>query len=112
MAYKIEPLDEFSSDPKVYALLKLFGDGRLNQRAAQAAAWHLANNMSWDELAAKHVDRIGLPPDPYFTPEELQAAIGIVNSAVTLANELPPKKPREKAKSGESVGVPAKRDQK
>ena len=40
-----------TSKPEVRALLTNFGKGKLNQRAAQAAAWNLANEMPWEQLA-------------------------------------------------------------
>ena len=51
--YKLVPADEHLDRPAVVELLKAFGHGDLDHQAAQAAAWHLNNDMSWDELAAQ-----------------------------------------------------------
>jgi hypothetical protein len=52
---------------------------------AQAAAWHFTNDMSWDQLAAKKVNRIGVPDTAYFSPAELRAAVQISAMAEKLA---------------------------
>ena len=51
--YEIKPLDSVTTKPGVRELCAMLGSGQINQRAAQAAAWHLNNGMSWQELAAK-----------------------------------------------------------
>jgi hypothetical protein len=46
---------------------------------AQAAAWHIANGLTWQQLAAEKIDHAGGDPDePFFTPAELQAAFKVV----------------------------------
>ncbi|MCB0351846.1 MAG: hypothetical protein KDD38_11735, partial [Bdellovibrionales bacterium] len=57
--YEIRPIDEFTDNADVQELLNLFATGQVNQRVVQAAAWHLANNMSWAELAAKQIEHVG-----------------------------------------------------
>ena len=65
--YEIRPVESFSKDPQVKELLTMLGQGNLDQRAAQAAAWHFANGLSWDELATKKIHHLGGRPDePYF----------------------------------------------
>lgn len=78
MEYEIKPIEEFTKDPAVAELLKMFGKGQLNHAAAQAAAWHLANGMSFEELAAKRIIRAGGTTYPYFHPNAIRAAIEIV----------------------------------
>ena len=87
--YQIKPLEEFSSDPVMNELLTAFGKGNVNQRAAQAAAWHLADAMSWQDLANKHIERLAGPDEPYFTAEELRAATELVAIARRSAAERP-----------------------
>jgi len=89
--YEIRPLETFTKDPQVKALLTMLGQGKLDQHAAQAAAWHFANGMSWDELAAKKIHHLGGRPDEqYFSPGEIQQALRIAAQAVQLAKDLPP----------------------
>jgi hypothetical protein len=101
--YEIRPLDTFTKDPQVKELLTMLGTGKLDQRAAQAAAWHFANGMSWDELAAKKIHHLGGRPDEqYFSPGEIQQAIRIASQAVQLAKDLPPADASQKTAKGDS----------
>ncbi len=54
MKYKIVPIELVNTDPKVGKLCELLGHGRLPQNMAQAAAWNMANGLSWQELAHKN----------------------------------------------------------
>lgn len=104
--YQIKPLEEFSSDPVLRQLLTAIGKGDVNQRAAQAAAWHLTDALSWQQLAAKQIERLAGPNEPYFTAEELRAATGLVASARHAAADQPAAKPHDAsvspgARSGE-----------
>lgn len=81
IAYKMVPIEQFTSDRSVHALLSAFGRDDFDQRAAQAAAWHLACGMSWDELADKRIRHLVGPSRPYFSKEELEEARTIVGKA-------------------------------
>ena len=67
VAYDLVPLESFVKDAKVIELVKMLGRGEIDRRAAQAAAWHQANQLSWQELAdkigAKHISGA---TEPYF----------------------------------------------
>ena len=79
--YTIVRPEEYSSDPRVHELCKMVGTGRLNRASAQAAAWHIANNMSWADLANKTQHSISSGDSPYFTRDQLIAAQAIVSGA-------------------------------
>ena len=83
MAYKLVALDTFSTDPKLQAILASMGRGELSQKVAQAATWHVANGLSWDQLAGKKIDRLGRPDDAWFSPNELLMA----HRSVAVASE-------------------------
>jgi len=74
MKYRLVPLAQVSGDPAMAEVLKLYLRGHCNQKAAQAAAWHFANHMSWDQLAAMQVRRATGARSPYFTTAGLQEA--------------------------------------
>jgi hypothetical protein len=99
--YEIRPVDSFTDDGRVKEVLMMLGSGNLDQRAAQAAAWHFTDGMSWSELAAKKSHHLGGRPDePYFSAGELQAAMQIATKAEELAKNLPAaQKPSENAYS-------------
>lgn len=79
MSYKLIPLSQQSSDPVLGAMLEQFVAGNIDQKSAQAAAWHLANAMSWQELANKKIKHLGgLPPESYFQPAQIMNARQLV----------------------------------
>lgn len=65
----------------------MLGRGMLPQRVAQAAAWHLANGMSWQQLAAKQLRFANGMRRPYFAPQEIRAGIQAVAVAARLVKE-------------------------
>ncbi len=83
MAYKLVALESFSTDPKLQSLLEALGRGELSQKVAQAATWHVANGLTWEELSAKKIDRLGRPDDAWFTANELMMA----HRSVAVASE-------------------------
>ena len=78
MAYRIAPLDEVSAKPPLHALLALLGEGRLNQRVAQAAAWHLTDGMTWRQIADLSRKHANGQRTPWFTTAEVAAARRVV----------------------------------
>ncbi len=72
MQYQLLPLSSVSQDPVLSELLAAVGTGKVDRQAAQAAAWHRANNMSWLQLATKDQGVEG--SSSYFSAEELAAA--------------------------------------
>jgi hypothetical protein len=84
--YDIKPIDSITTKPGVRELCEMLGKSQVDQRTAQAAAWHLNNDMSWEQLAAKQV-RHGGVSDRYFSPKEIQAAMQVVSTALRTAKE-------------------------
>ena len=86
--YKLVPVDQFTEDGSLQELVRIVAVGKVNKQAAQAAAWHLANKMSWQELAAKSVRRLGgQGAYPYFSRSELFGAQQLVATAHARAKE-------------------------
>jgi hypothetical protein len=84
--YMIVPADQHLDRPAVIELLKAFGRGELQHGAAQAAAWHLNSDLSWNELAAKlQGTRRSLSRPSYFSREEIQAGMAYASGAHRLA---------------------------
>ena len=84
--YKLVAATDRLDNPAVVELLKAFGRGELNHDAAQAAAWHLNSNVSWEQLAAK---LSGTPRSfsrkPYFSAEAIRAGMAYASEAQRLA---------------------------
>jgi len=92
--YRIERLENVCSKPGVREVLIVLGSGRCNQKTAQIAAWHLANDMSWEQLAGLKHKLANGSMRPRFSAAELQLAKRVVE-------QLPSKK---RLKSPESAG--------
>lgn len=103
MKYKIVPIDQFTDKAEVAELLKLYAEGKFSRAGAQAAAWHISNGMSWQELAAKRIERANGISYPYFNQEQLREAMAMANAAVQLAREQSPTSPGELAETTESA---------
>ena len=76
MKYKIVPLEALNADPQVAALCNALGRNEVQQPIAQAVAWHVANDISWERLQAlpRKVSRYtGI--ELYFSPQQLQVAM-------------------------------------
>ena len=102
MPYKLVKTDTFSSDPKLAFVLESLGRGELSQQVAQAAAWHIANGLTWGRLAAEKIDHAGgIPDEPYFSQVELFAAHRVVAVATEQALRRGPAEPSQAtAKNG------------
>jgi len=85
--YEIKPLESYTAKPGVREVCQMLGDGKLNRRAAQAAAWHLNNDMSWEQLAAKRLRHANGTSEPYFTAQEIQGGIQIATTASAMAKQ-------------------------
>ncbi len=81
LAYRIIPIESFSSDERVARLCARLGRGEIEQNTAQAAAWHLANGLTWNQLA--NINRLEsryLGIVPMFTKTDLDHAKSLVAS--------------------------------
>ena len=91
MPYKLTKSETFSSDPKLTYVLESLGRGELSQKVAQAAAWHIANGLTWEKLAAEKIDHAGgIPDEPYFSQAELVMAYRLVAVATEEARRRQP----------------------
>lgn len=96
--YQIKPLEQYTDKPGIRELVQLLGTGDVSQRAAQAAAWHINNDMSWDQLAAKRIRHANGTSEPYFTSEEIRGAMQLAGVAANLAEQ------RKNAKPADTTG--------
>jgi len=86
MAYTIKPLEEFTDNAKVHELMHLFAKaGPRSRGAVQAAAWNLANDISWQKLADMKNKRLGRGPVPYFHRNDLIAGQKLAQMAIAAA---------------------------
>jgi hypothetical protein len=86
--YKIVPIETVSKEGAVTEVIKLMCQGQVDQHSAQAAAWHLANGLSWEELANKvGIKHINGTQEPYFTLAHIQRAMAVTNVAQHRAEQ-------------------------
>ena len=89
MNYEIRPVDEVVENETLEALINLVGTGRLDEDVAQAAAWHLTDEMSWTELATlKHEHVGGRAPTAVFSRQTLFAAQSLVSVAAAEGRKI------------------------
>jgi hypothetical protein len=92
---KLVPLDTWTDKAEVVELCKMLGRGQIDQRSAQAAAWHLQDEMSWQELASKQIKHVNGRRELYFAPIEISRAMQIARVARIEAEKHPIKSPGE-----------------
>ncbi len=86
MPYKIVPIEQFTDNPRVRVICEALGYNQVTQNTAQAAAWHIMDKMSWQELAAKNrVESKYVGNIRWFSPIELRTAAAVVNEATRIA---------------------------
>ncbi len=83
--YEIRPIEQYTDKPAVQELCRMLGAGQISQRVAQVAAWHLENNMSWQELSSKQIRHLNGMRELYFSPDEVRAGMAAVSTAKQLA---------------------------
>ena len=88
------PVEQVSQDPVLYELLTVVGTGKVDSQAAQAAAWHLTDKMSFQQLAAKAMTHLGgQAPTPYFSQAQLQGAQQLLALSAKKAEDRKDKQP-------------------
>jgi hypothetical protein len=97
MRYELRPIETVAKDPVLIETLKLLNRGVVPQRVAQVLAWHLNNEMSFEQLAAKQVKHLGGTSTPYFSLAEIRAAMQLKDY---VAKQL------EEQTNGTSVALP------
>ena len=75
MKYRLVKLEDYTSDLALRETLKLVAADDSDLASVQAAVWHLTDKMSWKDLRAKQIERLGgLDPLPYFTDKQIDDA--------------------------------------
>ncbi len=84
--YRMIPIAEYTADQRVARLCEQLATGDIQQNTAQAAAWHLTGDLSWDKLSRlNRVESKYRGNIRFFTAQELRAAKDAVAS-VTAAS--------------------------
>lgn len=106
--YRLVPVAKFNDDPVLFQLLSKVGTGQVDSQAAQAAAWHLTNKMSFQDLANKTNETLdGSEPTPYFSSEQLLGARELLASAAGLAADAEENSSKDKSEDSSEEGTRA-----
>lgn len=88
MKYKVVRLSEVNDSPVVEQLCKAVATGKVSQNTAQAAAWHVANGLTWESLVHKpRVISQYTGVEMYFSQFEVQAAMRLTSFATLEAEK-------------------------
>jgi len=90
--YDIVPIENFTRNAQVIELCRMLGSGKLDQMSAQAAAWHLTDNLSWQQLVQKiGATHLNGTSERYFHPNQVAMGMRYVQIAqqrATLRSEV------------------------
>jgi hypothetical protein len=76
------PIENFTRNPQVIELCRMLGSGKLDQMSAQAAAWHLTDNLSWQQLVQKiGATHLNGTSERYFHPNQVAMGMRYVQIA-------------------------------
>jgi hypothetical protein len=87
MKYEIKPISAMTNDGRVIEVLNLHGTGHLSHAVAQAAVWHLANQISWQQLASKRRRQLVGANNPYFSHATLLQAVKVVSHVTNAVQQ-------------------------
>ncbi|MDB5343220.1 MAG: hypothetical protein JWP89_1597 [Schlesneria sp.] len=90
MKYKLAKAESVTTDPVLLQLLEDYSP-RTARDAQQAAAWHLANGLTWEQIAQLMDEKIPGNPTPYFSAQQIQAAKTLVEKSEKSAVDRPQK---------------------
>jgi hypothetical protein len=102
MNYTVIPVTQYSNNPDLGALLSMIAKNTIDPQVAQAAAWNLASNLSWQDLANKHSPEVGFTDQLYFSSQALYQAQQLVVEARGLARERAQKAAENKSQEKKS----------
>jgi hypothetical protein len=104
MEYKVVPIEELTTDPKVHEMIRMLANDEVTQNVAQAAVWNAANGLSWEFMLTKNrIERMDGYYERYFSPNELMMAHGVVEIASQRVAALGNSEPSEYKSSGELI---------
>jgi hypothetical protein len=102
----MKPIEAMTKNPEVIEVVKMVGRGEIRQHAGQAAAWHLANGLSWRQLAAKvGVKHLNGSTEPYFTRSDLELALRVTAESTRRSEQRTSEASSEAVASTSSSGI-------
>lgn len=85
--YELKPIETVTKDKRVHEVCKMLGYGKLNQQTAQAAAWHLTDGLTWQQLAQKvKIQHLNGSREMFFNANHVNGAARVVSMVTGLVN--------------------------
>lgn len=82
MNYRVQPLADLNSDAKIFEMCRMLANDEVTQPVAQAAAWNVANGLTWQQLVFKNrIERMDGSFERYFHPMHVRYAQEVVVAA-------------------------------
>lgn len=101
--YKIQPLEKLNDDPKIAEMMGMLANDEIAQPVAQAAAWHVTDNKSWEELSVMNrVESMNGYFERFFTHDQLLFAQQVVAVSEERANESMKEDSQKETSPGEN----------
>lgn len=88
LTYRLTPVEKYSSDPVLAELLES-DSPRTDNEVLQAAAWHVANNLTWQQLAQLPDRQLHGTSAKLFNVRQLQAAQALLERVQKQAAQRP-----------------------
>ena len=86
--YRVAPLEEVTSDPQIGEMCRMLANDEIAQPVAQAAAWHVTDGLSWQEMLVKNrVEKMGGYFERFFSPNDLLFAQQVVTVSAQRAEQ-------------------------
>jgi hypothetical protein len=96
MKYELVPLAQVNDSPAIEQLCTKLGTQQVSQIVAQAAAWNVANGLSWEQLAqVNRVESQFTGNERFFTREQLLKAAELTDEYRQPAKSYPARSPGE-----------------
>lgn len=89
MTYRLMAVETYSNDPVLAELLEGYSP-RVDQDAMQAAAWHVANDMNWNQITHLPLRSLVATSAKLFQTKDVQTAQSLVDAAKERAANRPP----------------------
>lgn len=88
MTYRLVSVETFSTDPVLAELLESYSP-RVDQDVMQAAAWHVANDMPWNQISQLPLRSLAATSAKLFNTKDVQSAQRLVDAAKERAPDRP-----------------------
>jgi len=96
LPYRLVSIEKYTTDPVLVELLETYSP-RIDQQVMQATAWHVANNLNWDQIAQLPDRRLVGTSAKLFTVRQVQTAKSFLQEVEKEAAKRPTLQPAQVA---------------